>query len=630
MPEAQSDGISSQGAAREPGGARSERSVTRSGRNWTTAALLAAAAILLLLRLSGTDLWAPDEPRYAQVAEEMRALERGPADLVLLRLNGAPYTQKPPLYYWLAALAGAPGERVTEWAARLPSAVAGIALVWVTLQLGQALFQQRAVGLWSAAILLTSFRFAHLARRAQLDVLLALFESVALLAFWRLDSEARGKESPVRHHTGTLVLLHGALGCAVLTKGPVGLLPLAVMAAYLAWERRLGRMRELLPPWCWMLSIAPAFLWLAGSVALAPGGSLQDAVVENLISRFFTGSSHARPFYYYLYQFPADFLPWSLLWPLAGIAAFEHFRGQPTAVGSEGSAELADSAAACRATTAAWRFVLTWLGVTVLFFSLSAGKRGLYLLPAFPAAAMLCGCALQRAVARRDEARGALATACVLMTAGLLTTGAVLALAFGPGLEFERLPGFPIPRSFGFALTATGMACAAALLWGRRARLPTHEGGRKRMSPGSIAATSMIAVYGIELAAFALVYPAFDPQKSPRPIALALEQSSPPGSPVAVFQHRSLIGGLRYYGSREVVELESLEAVDDFLASGGGAIAAGAQHRDSLQSVAALGVRSSVRHGKREVVVLAPTIDAQGTSPEAGIAKPPDLIEIFP
>ena len=76
------------------------------------AGVLAAAALLFLARLGATDLWAPDEPRYAQIAEEIRAFEHGARGLWLLHLNGEAYDQKPPVYFWLAALFGAPAGRV--------------------------------------------------------------------------------------------------------------------------------------------------------------------------------------------------------------------------------------------------------------------------------------------------------------------------------------------------------------------------------------------------------------------------------------------------------------------------------------------------------------------------------------
>ena len=181
--------------------------------------------------LGWTDVSAPDEPRYLQVAEEMRALETGPGGLVLLHLNGEPYTQKPPLYYGLAALFGAPFGRVDEATARLPSALAGVATVLLTAALGTRLLGP-ASGLLAAALLLTTLEFSTLARRIQLDVLLALFETLALAVFWAVD---RKRLSAGR---GAL-LFHGFLALGVLTKGPVGwLLPVLTVLCYLAWERR--------------------------------------------------------------------------------------------------------------------------------------------------------------------------------------------------------------------------------------------------------------------------------------------------------------------------------------------------------------------------------------------------------
>src|SRR5262249_49096535 len=150
---------------------------------------------------------------------------------VLLHLGAEPYAQKPPLYFWLAALAGAPTGRVSEHAARLPSALAGIATAW--LALGSALFGRRT-GALGAALLLTLPAFLRLARGAQLDVLLAACEGLALCAWAAGAREARLRP---RH----LAAVHGALGLAVLAKGPVGaLVTLLAFAAHRTWERARG------------------------------------------------------------------------------------------------------------------------------------------------------------------------------------------------------------------------------------------------------------------------------------------------------------------------------------------------------------------------------------------------------
>src|SRR5690606_31223143 len=243
------------------------------------ALLIAAAALLYGARLGAVGFWAPDEPRYGQIAEELRSGRHGLAGLVLLRRDGEPYTRKPPLYFWLAAAAGAPGGRVTEAAARLPSALAGVALVALVLGFGRRLLGARSA-LLGGALLLTGFELADNARRVQLDVLLALLETFALWAFWRIDETVRAGARVGRAHPA---VLHAALGLAVLTKGPVGfLVPVLVASAYTAWERRPASLRAAFPPWGALLSIAPGLVWIAGAVALAPPGFFGEAVVENL------------------------------------------------------------------------------------------------------------------------------------------------------------------------------------------------------------------------------------------------------------------------------------------------------------------------------------------------------------
>ena len=106
------------------------------------------AALLLLPYLGQLDLWAPDEPRYAQISEEIRALEHGPRGLALLHLNGQPYTQKPPLYFWLAAGFGSLNGHVDHWSARLPSALAGIAIIGLTAALAGTSTHMQELGWW--------------------------------------------------------------------------------------------------------------------------------------------------------------------------------------------------------------------------------------------------------------------------------------------------------------------------------------------------------------------------------------------------------------------------------------------------------------------------------------------------
>jgi len=538
--------------------------------------VLAAAALLLLAGLDAVDLWAPDEPRYAQVAEELRSGAHGPAGLVLLHLNGEPYTQKPPLYFWLAAGIGAPLGRVTELAARLPSALAGIALVALTAALGSRLLGGGA-GLLGAALLLSTFSFAHLARRAQLDPLLALLETAALAAFFRLD---RGLGA----RTANLAAMHAALGLAVLAKGPVGfLVPLLVVGLYLVWERRPREIARVFPAWALVLSLGPGLAWLGAALALAPPGTFGEAMGANVFGRFFAGTSHERPFYYYLYQFPVDALPWTALWPAVFLAARRRVF-------------VADPALRDPASLRAWRFLLAWVGASVLFFSLSAGKRGLYLLPALPAATLLCADACLRllgALARPPRAVGIGAAG----GAALLTALGAAALA-APWLPLELPSGFSSLRLAAFGAAALGIAAAAAVAW----RLQT----RHFAPPPARLGIAVAATLGIELAAFLLLYPALDAGKSARPVALAAARLTDPAHPVGLLGDRALAGGLVYYGGRRVTLLSTPESVERFVAEGGRAIVVQERKLARVEAVAPVRVAARFREGRRALLVVSP------------------------
>jgi 4-amino-4-deoxy-L-arabinose transferase-like glycosyltransferase len=526
--------------------------------------VLGAAALLLLPGLSVLDLWAPDEPRYAEIAEELRALPHGSADLVLLRLNGEAYTQKPPLYFWLAAGLGSLQGRVTELAARLPSALAGIACIGLTLVLGRLLLSRSAAVL-GAALLLTSFEFTRAARRAHLDILLSLFEILALLAFWRLD-QGLGRRRL------NLALLHGAMGLAVLTKGPVGfLVPLAVIVAYLAWERRLGQVGRVLPLWGLALSLGPGLAWLAAATWLAPPGYFAEAVGENVFGRFFAGTSHARPFYYFAYQLPLDFLPWTLLLPGVYWAARRDSRLEQSS----------------------WRFLLAWVAASFVFFSLSSGKRGNYLFPTFPALALLCADALLRLLAARARLPGVLR-----ISAGVLGGVVVVAAAVLLFTPLEGRMGLADWHRTVFASAAIAVVVVSTGLW---------FGCSRADAPRTAYVTILVAsVFAIELAAFQLLLPGLDRSKSPRPAAVAAAELTTPGHPIGLVGDRALVGGLRYYGGRPVLQLDSPDRMRAFVEAGGRAIVVKERKLRHLEGVVSVREHARFREGSRTLLVVTP------------------------
>jgi 4-amino-4-deoxy-L-arabinose transferase-like glycosyltransferase len=548
-------------------------------------AVLAASAVLLLTGLGWLDADAPDEPRALQIAEEMRSFEHGPAGLVLLHLNGEVYTQKPPLYYWLAAAAGAPAGRVSEFAARLPSALAGLFVVWLTLHLGTRMLGS-GTGVLGAAILVTVYSFSHLARRVQFDVLLTAFELSALACFWWLD---RGLGRPRLHQAG----LHLALGLGVLTKGPVGfLIPVLTIAAFLVWERRPRDLARAFPLWGFVLSLGPGLLWIAVATALAPAGFASTAVGENVFGRFFAGTSHARPFHYYLWSFPQEFLPWTLAWPALLLSG----RRQVFAPGADGSAHRA------------WRFLLAGIAVSLVFFSLSSGKRGLYQLPIFPATALLTADALLVWLAGRARLPRAFTIGAASVIVLLLALGAE-AIAAGLGRPFllpaEQVAELRAPLLLAFGCGLIGVAFAALAAW--------LLGVRNRVSvlafPGLVAGT----LAAVELAVFLLLYPALEPTTTLRPTALAAAERTLPDGRIGLLGSRSMVGGLAYYGDRRVAELRTPEDVERFFAAGGGALVLKKKKLERLDMPLAIVHRA--RSGRRELVVVTPATDGSPGAP---------------
>lgn len=490
---------------------------------------------------------------------------------MLLHVNGEPYTQKPPLYFWLAAAAGAPGGRVTEAAARLPSALAGVALVGVALAFGRRLLGARSA-LLGAALLLTGFELADNARRVQLDVLLTLCETLALAAFWRVDRGIGGR-------VANQAWLHGALGLAVLTKGPVGfLVPVLVMAAYLAWEGRLRTLRAAFPWWGPLLSIAPALAWIAGAVALAPPGFFGEAVLDNLFGRFFAGTSHERPFYYYLYQFPLNFLPWFLLAP----AVWSAGRGEVFAPGADPAARRA------------WRFLLAWVAATLVFFSLSSGKRGIYALTCHPAAALLVADAVWRRARALGRVPPLVHGVTALLAAGLAAGGLWVAIA-----DPLRDPAASLATGgAALAIAALGAVAAPALA---RAGAPL----------GARLALPIALVWAFELALFTITWPARDPEKSPRAIAEAAAALTPAGGAIGLVGDRALTGGLVYYGGRRVTALDSPDEIARFFADGGRAVVVQARKLDRVSAAAPVAIAFRAREGRRQLVVATPQRPAE-------------------
>jgi len=313
-------------------------------------AILLLAALLFICNIWGYDLWAPDEPFFGEGAREMVV----DGQWLVTHVNGKVNTHKPPFFFWLIAILSLPFGRVLSLTARLPSALASLGTVAMTLRLGR-----RRTAVLAAFVLATSYMFWDKARSVQIDAVMCCLIWVALsaFAFWRAgDLDGR--------RAGLVFWAAGAL--AVLAKGPVGLLlPLGIALVTLAVDREIGRWRDFAPFSGPLLFALICGAWVAAATLWGPAEySVWGALREHFVDRGLHGMHHAQPWWYYAKVLPPQLLPWAYLVPGALVLAWKRRNRDD-------------------------RFLLVTVIFVVLFFSISTEKRTIYVLPAFPAFALM-------------------------------------------------------------------------------------------------------------------------------------------------------------------------------------------------------------------------------------------------
>ena len=325
-------------------------------------ALTAAFGALYLFLLGRTPLANPDEARYAQIPREMLAN----GDWVMGRLNDTPYLEKPPLVYWTVGLC----HRLfgdAEWSMRLTPAFFGLACVLLTYAAARGL-QGRAAGLLAAIVFGTSLMTFALARVLLLDMTLTFFMSATLFCFI-----LGVREPPGRRRRWLFYGLYASAALATLTKGLIGfLIPGAVMFLWLVVSNQWKRLLPMHLPAGLLLFFAIAAPWHILAAQRNPAWTEFYFVNEHW--RRFTDSGHGRT------------EPWWFFGPvlLFGLFPWIGFLGCSISAAVEGGWKRRHENAD------AW-FLVTWAAFVFVFFNLSQSKLIPYLLPMFPAMAVLIG-----------------------------------------------------------------------------------------------------------------------------------------------------------------------------------------------------------------------------------------------
>ncbi len=329
--------------------------------------IIAIASVLTLHRLGQADVCGFNEGVEAVFTQQM--VEHG--ELLFPLLNGRTPMYKPPLYHWTAtALDRAAGiSHVTTFNLRLPAALYGIAGIALTFVFANELLGLRGAIL-AGLILCGSYQYIEQARIGRVDMTLCFFETLALFTF------ARWIFAPDRDRQRYLFAI--ALGLAVLAKGPIGaLLPATACSLFLWSEKRLDALRRIAAPGPILLTLMIGLSWYGACYFSGRYAFLHRQLGSENFGRFFGGLGAMVPWYYVL-PLLLNSAPLSLFVPIAVVAALHtRFASQEHSRSEE------------RRISATVRlFAIFWL-VTVIFFSIAAYKRRSYLLPLWPAAAVM-------------------------------------------------------------------------------------------------------------------------------------------------------------------------------------------------------------------------------------------------
>jgi 4-amino-4-deoxy-L-arabinose transferase-like glycosyltransferase len=340
--------------------------------------LLGALGLALFItNLGGPSLWDLDEGRNATCAAEMMEAD----NWVIPTFNGDLRVDKPALLYWLQ-IAAYNAFGVNEFSARLPSALAALAAVLLCYELARSMFSP-STGLLAGVAAASTPMLCGAARFANPDALLNLFMVLTLTVFWL------GRERP---GLGWFAAIGAAEGFGMLAKGPIAVAaPAGILTLFLLWEGRLRLLadaRWLVGAAAFVVVAAPWYVWVA---AETKGEFVRRFFLEHNVGRYVSSMEghHGGPWYYPV-VLTLGMFPWSIF--LGPAAWFGYWSARPGAVAGS-AAERGPRAARRRS---AHRLLACWIGLYLVFFTISATKLPNYALPVLVPTAILVARFLDR------------------------------------------------------------------------------------------------------------------------------------------------------------------------------------------------------------------------------------------
>ncbi len=487
-------------------------------RLWRAAGWAALLWVVVFWRLGYLSLLDPDEAHYAQITKEMLAAR----DWLVPLVGGRPFIDKPVLFHWIQGLSFS-AFGMTEFAARLPSALAAVALTWVTYWLGRELFD-RDTGRRAAAMLLTMPATFALSSIGLFDMLFTafLFGAVACLTVAAL------RDRPRLQWLG-----YALLSLAIMTKGPVAVLLLGVAfaaALVLVPDARasLARMRWFSGPLAAVVLASPWFVWMAWKFG-------NEFFLRYVIQGNVWYVTHPYPYrqsnyFFYVRTYFGAFAPWSLL---AAARALDLARAH----GRTGRREE-------------W-LVMCWTAAVLGVFTVTRFKLDHYIYPAAPAVCLIA--ARGWAVAREQDAPAFLQRAVLVVLPVIIVAAAAVLAVTMFDLDLQISPNAII---FPVALTAGAAACVVRL-W--------RAGWRPPVFPTGVVTTLVMTYASVVV----FGYPVLEKVRPTPIIGRWISAREPASEQVGLFELGEFEESLRFYSNRTVQQLASVGELRAFLAGPG-------------------------------------------------------------
>ena len=473
--------------------------------------------LFIALPIGNRGLWAPDEPRYTQVAWEMSQSK----SYLIPIMNGEIYAEKPPLFFWLTILFA----KITSFenASRWVSAFASLGTLLLTYLLGQ-ISGNRKIGFTAALILMTSSLSTLLMSTGNIDTSLTFLTTLSLFLFIKWVLEGRLKY---------LIVAYVVCGLGILTKGPVALvLP---WLAYIVWEFskyfRGEKPSFLHLLWGPLVALMVAAVWVIPACIAGGEEYTRIILLKQQVGRAIQAYVHRRPWYEYLMVFPPNALPWFVVL-VGAIAELKHLIKEKN------------------------RLILLyviWFCAIFIFFSLVSSKRERYLLPIYPVFSLLLAHVLSNWTTQRKTSFS------LKIAAAITMIGAFAVLVF-PVLQPVLKNSYPVLNIFRisaadwrlWALVILGIAAVGIIRHGLKLTKEKHH----------LTACQWVALGFLIIAGIGQVYyiPYIEPVKSARRAANSIQQLLPQEGTVA-FYRRRFDNGWNFYLDRAKIPIITNEQI---------------------------------------------------------------------